>query len=210
MNLYSRFPTMVPLLCTNNPLYCLTQIRIDVGKLRKSVHKTYEKVLKAILLKLKLQSVEETQHFATFKQQLHRLIRTLQEQYTDDLLSSSQNQINQKTTHIPVNSSDQNHTSVPSKTELVTIDRDSSKSIADHGCLGYERNAEQDTAFRADSIDLNIVDETQLAEAKRQMDVQFKKNSKRFGDEGFVYDVVVDFGTDNLDGKIGEWDSEED
>ena len=64
------------------------------------------------------------------------------------------------------------------------------------------------------TVNLNIVDENQLAQAKRQMDVTFEQNRIHYGDENFVYDVIVDFGTQHCaaDGNTtsnnkGEWDS---
>ena len=55
--------------------------------------------------------------------------------------------------------------------------------------------------------DLNAVDEAALARAKEAMSVDFERNRKRIGDEGFVYDVVVDF--DTREGP-GDWDSSDD
>ena len=55
--------------------------------------------------------------------------------------------------------------------------------------------------------DLNAVDEAALARAKEAMSVDFERNRRRIGDEGFVYDVVVDF--DAQEGP-GDWDSSDD
>ena len=64
------------------------------------------------------------------------------------------------------------------------------------------------------TVNLNIVDENQLAQAKRQMDVTFEQNRIHYGDENFVYDVIVDFGTQHCaadanttSNNKGEWDS---
>ena len=62
-------------------------------------------------------------------------------------------------------------------------------------------------AAALDDGDLNAVDEAALARAKEAMSVDFERNRKRIGDEGFVYDVVVDF--DTREGP-GDWDSSDD
>jgi len=56
--------------------------------------------------------------------------------------------------------------------------------------------------------DLNKMTPEEVAVHKAKMDVQFFANQKKPGDQGFVYDVQVDFQTD---GNLASgWDSEED
>lgn len=59
------------------------------------------------------------------------------------------------------------------------------------------------------SEDLNKIDSAALARKKLVMDETFEKNRKQIGDEGFQYDVQVDFGN-NVDGEIESFDWDED
>jgi len=58
-------------------------------------------------------------------------------------------------------------------------------------------------------VDLNKLSTEELNSHKAQMDIQFFQNQKKPGDNDFVYDVQVDFGTDENAQPSG-WDSDED
>ena len=57
-------------------------------------------------------------------------------------------------------------------------------------------------------IDLNKLSDSELERQKARMDVLFEANRKRPDDEGFVYDLEVDFGKE---GRMESgWDIEDD
>ena len=50
-----------------------------------------------------------------------------------------------------------------------------------------------------------------MARKKLVMDATFEKNRKKIGDEGFEYDVEVDFGKDgSLEVETCDWDDDDD
>lgn len=58
--------------------------------------------------------------------------------------------------------------------------------------------------------DLNKIDSDALARKKLVMDATFEKNRKKIGDEGFEYDVEVDFGKDgSLEVETCDWDDDD-
>ena len=144
-------------------------------------------------MKCKLDALKEEDRFAMFREQLYTLLTKLQEHHSnaDTQVMSSDNHDSAST------GSSSTVGEIPSSHV-----RDSSDSTA-HSLIGRDN---KDNG--SDDIDLNVVDEEKLAKAKRQMDLEFNKNRKKFGDEGFVYDIVVDFGNTSNDGGMGEWDSD--
>jgi centrosomal protein CEP19 len=56
--------------------------------------------------------------------------------------------------------------------------------------------------------DLNKLGDIELNKKKAEMDEVFEEHRVRPGDEGFQYDVEVDF--ENENGKISGWDSDDD
>lgn len=89
------------------------------------------------------------------------------------------------------------------------VDGESARENAGVDAASTEHRVDDDV----NGGDLNAVGEEELAEAKQQMDVAFEQNRKKFGEEGFVYDIMVDFGTEHCSaasGTKGEWDSSDD
>lgn len=68
---------------------------------------------------------------------------------------------------------------------------------------GSKAGQEEDLANK----NLNALDDAELAKHKARMDVVFFQNQKKPGDDGYIYDVQVDF--PEGDAPCG-WDSEED
>eukprot|EP00931_Biecheleriopsis_adriatica_P006065 TRINITY_DN107523_c0_g1_i1.p1 TRINITY_DN107523_c0_g1~~TRINITY_DN107523_c0_g1_i1.p1 ORF type:complete len:190 (-),score=44.75 TRINITY_DN107523_c0_g1_i1:19-531(-) len=79
------------------------------------------------------------------------------------------------------------------------------KSSISSGASGYAKGAGAAPSIDYHKVDLNKLGDKELAEHKSAMDVEFFKNQKKPGDDGFVYDVQVDFPeTEEASG----WDSE--
>jgi len=90
---------------------------------------------------------------------------------------------------------------------MMNIIQDHMKGISLENSLGAIAKLE-----RIDPVeDLNKIDADALARKKMVMDESFERNRKKFGEEGFEYDVEVDFGKDNgLEVETCEWDDDDD
>lgn len=87
----------------------------------------------------------------------------------------------------------------PTEREQAQGDSGSSKSSSP--VEGHGNDAE---------ADLNKLSDSELERQKAKMDVLFEENRKRPEDEGFVYDLEVDF-TGNTGGQMESgWDNEDD
>lgn len=89
--------------------------------------------------------------------------------------------------------------SVPSCREQAQGDSGSSEPDSPSPNYGKENETE---------IDLNKLSDTELEKEKSKMDVLFEANRKRPEDEGFVYDLEVDFSKE--DRMESGWDIEDD
>lgn len=62
-------------------------------------------------------------------------------------------------------------------------------------------------AFKLPDVDLQRVAPSVVVQVKKQMDVVFEANRKRPGEDGYVYNVEVEFEEGH---ESNEWDEEED
>lgn len=100
------------------------------------------------------------------------------------------------------------HLPLPQLEKLICLIRDKMNGVTLENSL--QMNAKL-TAMDPEE-DLNKVDDETLKRKKAIMDESFNKNRKQIGDEGFVYDVEVDFEGAGAGTAVEtcEWDSNSD
>jgi CEP19-like protein len=104
----------------------------------------------------------------------------------------------------------ENSSDVPKLAAPVPKSTPVSSSHAAGGALAPARApgpAKASAAPDLTTIDLQRVPPSVVVQAKAAMDVAFEANRKRPGEEGYVYDIQVEFGEGS---ESNEWDEEED
>mmetsp|Transcript_36697 Transcript_36697/g.80444 ORF Transcript_36697/g.80444 Transcript_36697/m.80444 type:complete len:188 (-) Transcript_36697:211-774(-) len=90
--------------------------------------------------------------------------------------------------------------------KLLGGQRERSEGLLNESLHSVEEEEEEGVNY--DCMNLNALSTEELELHKARMDVRFFQNQKKPGDDGYVYDLQVDFETN--DAQPSGWDSDED